>query len=338
MVFRCLQADQWREDIVFEDETITVGDRGMDNTNDIGEFSGLIQGYSDLSLTYEQDIYNAFGGISSYIKRELKATLCHGIPDAYFDWFLLWKPLKPQVRRQCTPSWSWSGWIGGSWIQIWLDFSRKITEIRKAHRKRTWIIWHQRVAHDSTECTLVWSPKKRSSSSSPRNFYGSHIKSRFPFECTSTAPTPRMLVGAPTYYKDVLNPNPGSGFLQFWTVSATFRLDTPTSKADTTGPDNKLERVGFFGRDGREVGIVFVIEGWKDAHVPGTHEFILMCEGREVRPKAGKEDHEEGWKYMAMLIEWHGEWAERVSVGSIEKHDLAQALEGGPIWKEIILG
>jgi len=40
---------------------------------------------------------------------------------------------------------------------------------------------------------------------------------------------------------------------------------------------------------------------------------------------------------MVMLIEWHGEWAERVSAGSIEKHDLYEALGEGQVWKEIIL-
>lgn len=41
---------------------------------------------------------------------------------------------------------------------------------------------------------------------------------------------------------------------------------------------------------------------------------------------------------MAMLIEWHDEWAQRVSVGSIEKHDVGEGLGQGPVWKEILLG
>jgi hypothetical protein len=97
-------------------------------------------------------------------------------------------------------------------------------------------------------------------------------------------------------------------------------------------------RVAIFGRSLHELGIVFVTESWRSAHVPGEHEFILLCEGRDERADSGKEDFEYGWKYMVMLIEWHGECAERVSVGSIEKHDLHEALGEGPIWKEIILG
>ena len=93
--------------MVFEDETGIVGNLIMPKErNDIGEFEGLIQNYSDLSLTYDSDIYNAFAGIAKYITRELKSNLCHGIPEAYFDWFLLWTALKPQTRRKSAPSWS----------------------------------------------------------------------------------------------------------------------------------------------------------------------------------------------------------------------------------------
>ena len=340
VVFGCQKADQWREDVVFEDETIISGEHSIGDreTGDIGEFEGLIQSYSGLSLTFQSDIYNAFSGLARFIKAELKANLCHGIPGAYFDWFLLWEPLKPQTRRPHAPSWSWSGWIGASWPRIWDWYTRSVSKIQKAQRKRTWIIWYHRIAHDSTECALVWKPKKHSSSN-PRNFYGGPIsRDRFSLDCTVTAPTPRKLVGAPAYYKDILSPIPGSGFLQFWTVSVTFRLDTPTSKADTRGPEKKLFRLGIFGRDGYEVGIVSVNKTWWNDGIPRTQEFILLCEGRDVRAEGGREDEEDGWKYRVMLIEWHGEWAERVAVGSIEKQYLNQALGAGPTWKEIVLG
>lgn len=342
VIFRCLRADQWREDVVFEDESTISGEspRGDDRVDDIGEFEGLFQSYSGLSLTYQEDIYNAFSGIARYIKMKLDVDLCHGIPDAFFDWFLLWGPLKPQERRLLAPSWSWSGWTGDSWPRVWDWYSRSIKKIRRALRNRTWIIWYQRVAHNSTECVRVWSPQKRTSSSSPRNFYGSHVINRFQLDTTRTDPTPRTLLNAPVYYKDVLNSNPRSGFLQFWTVSLRFRLDAPTSKEERRGPAIDIPRVGFYGRDGRELGVLMVNEGWCKAHVPGEHEFIILCEGRAERPQGGREDQEEGWKYMVMLIEWHsdGQWAERVSVGSIEKNDVNQGLGQGPEWKEIVLG
>lgn len=94
---------------------------------------------------------------------------------------------------------------------------------------------------------------------------------------------------------------------------------------------------GIFGRDGRELGIVFINPDWAEVNIRKIHEFILLCEGRDVRAEYGKIDDEKGWKYKMMLIEWRGDWAERVSIGSIKKRHLGQALEG-PVWKEIILG
>ncbi|KAF8972473.1 heterokaryon incompatibility protein-domain-containing protein [Flammula alnicola] len=338
VLFRCSKVDQWREDVVFEDESVAAGAIGQDDrdSNDISTFEGMIQSYSPLSLTYNSDIYNAFAGISNYIKSELKVHLCHGIPDAYFDWFLLWTSLVPQARRPGAPSWSWSGWIGESWPRMWSWYDPDVQKIRNALPKRTWIIWYERVAHNSVECVRVWAPKQPSSST---NFYGGPVQKRFAFDCSRTLPTPRKLVDAPEYTKDILNSAPRSGFLQFWTVSVTFNLDTPTSEANTSRTFNTRSRVGFFGRNGREVGTLFVNESWRKGHVPGKHEFILLCEGREKSVDRGQEDSED-WKYMVMLIEWHGkgQWAERVSVGSIEKNDLNQSLVWqGPAWKEIIL-
>ncbi|KAF8972430.1 heterokaryon incompatibility protein-domain-containing protein [Flammula alnicola] len=318
VAFKCSKAEQWREDVVFEDESILTGTSGgLEDTssasNDIGEFEGLIQSYSGLSLTYDFDIYNAFAGVANRIKSKLKVDLCHGIPDAYFDWFLLWTSLAPQVRRKGARA------------------GRGLAGL-ESHGRGCGV-----VAHGSTECVRVWNPTEQLSSSSLQNFYGGAMQTRFPFDCNRTLPTLRTLVGAPEYFKDILNSAPRSGFLQFWTVSVTFNLGTPTSIDNTCGPTNTRSRVGFFGRDGHEVGTLFVNESWLQGHVPGHHEFILLCEGRDQRAKHGKSDGEDGWKYMAMLIEWHEEWAERVSVGSIEKHDLEQSLEPGPVWKEIIL-
>ena len=126
--------------------------------------------------------------------------------------------------------------------------------------------------------------------------------------------------------------------MQFWTISVAFFLDSPVSVERKNVPQNDNPRIAIHGRSGQELGIVFLAESWRSLHVPGKHEFILLCEGRDERAENDKEDEEEGWKYMVMLIEWHGEWAERVSVGSIGKCDLLEALDQGPVWKEIVLG
>ncbi|KAF8854270.1 HET-domain-containing protein [Acephala macrosclerotiorum] len=340
VVFQCRRGNGWREDVVFENETGIIGNLSMlDEDNDIGNFEGFIQSYSGLNFTFDSDIYNAFAGIAKHISRGLKTDLCHGIPAAYFDWFLLWTNLGDQKRRVKAPSWSWSGWIGESWPRTWDWYTRDLGRVGQAIKKRTWIIWYQRKAHDSEECRLVWTHNSQSSKSHQKNFYGGNTGQRFDLDCSKTSPTPRTLVGAPEYFKDCLSPSPMSGFLQFWTVSIKFRLDIPTSSGDERGSKKSDSRFGIFGRSGKEIGIIYVNKSWRSGQVSGEHEFILLCEARDERVEHGKNpDDEPGWKYMAMLLEWHGEWAERVSVGSIEKDKLNEALGDGPIWKEIILG
>ncbi|KAF8971554.1 heterokaryon incompatibility protein-domain-containing protein [Flammula alnicola] len=334
---QCISENEWREDVVFEDQRNRAGEIDIEDEDDIAQYEALIQEYSALSLTYESDIYHAFAGITRYFNMRLKVNLCHGIPDAYFDWFLLWISLVPQKRRERNPSWSWSGWIGESWPCMWSWYSRSIPRIRKALRQRTWIIWYQRKAHDSEECVRVWTPKTSSSASSgPRNFYGSHAGNRFPFVCSHTEPTRRKLIGAPEYIEDTHNPTSGSGFLQFWTVSVVFKLDKARSVENARGELNSRSRLGIFGCNGRELGIVFVNPEWAEVNISKNHEFILLCEGRDLRDNGETEKPE--WKYKVMLIEWHGDWAERISVGSIRKGDLKQARGNGPVWKEIILG
>lgn len=146
---------------------------------------------------------------------------------------------------------------GESGRDIWGWYGPNIKHIQRAQRKRTWVIWYQRIAHDSEECTRILPPKAYPASPSERakNFYGGQVGGRFPFDCTRTAPTPRTLNGAPTYIRDAYCPKPGSGFLQFWTVSAKFKLGEATSEHKGSMPINGYTRLGM--KD-REVGIIFV--------------------------------------------------------------------------------
>ena len=162
-------------------------------------------------------------------------------------------------------------------------------------------------------------------------------------DCTRTVvPPPRKLVGAPDSYEDAFNSTPASGFLQFWTVSMKLHLDTPSNTAEESGLFIERFRIGIFGRSGRELGVIFVNEAWRSAHVPGEHKFILLCKGRDKRAEYGEADEEDGWRYMVMLLEWHVKdeciWAERVSVGSIGKGDELESFGEGPAWKEVVLG
>jgi hypothetical protein len=323
--------DENDSDETRNNDDVTVN---VDRSN-INDYTDLIMNYSGLSLSYESDRYHAFAGMNRYFKEELLADLCHGIPDSLFDWFLVWVPSSGVLaRRDTCPSWSWSGWNGSISVRVMHTFQHKISVIRQQIRRRTWIIWYQRKAHDSEECLLVWSPLQESHDLSPTNFYGGPIQSHFSFDCTQTVPTRRTLDNAPTYLEDSHSPSPGSGFLQFWTVSVYFKLEISANVSYERGTQGH-KRVGIFGRDGRELSSILIDPKWAEANVPRIHEFILLCEGQDKPFSfAGRT----GWSYIIMLLEWRGDWAERVSLGIIRKDDLFQALGQGPVWKEIILG
>lgn len=343
VVFLCKYASNWAEDRVVEDRAFVLnefedgGTSSWDGDDDIRSYEAPVQNYSDRMLSFPSDVYNAFAGVAQRIRDLLGVDLCHGIPPPYFDWCLLWDPLNRLTRRQGTPSWSWSGWEGGAFPHIWDWYSPKTRRIQKALKVRTWIIWYQRVAHDSTECRLVWNATlKKGVAHGSRNFYGGQVQSRFSMNCSQTQPTKRKLTGAPTYYPDILSDAPGSGFLQFWTLSVEFQLKRSESEAAHT-PRRGHTQLGIFGSSGWELGTIQVTDVWleKSQGLPSTGEFILLCEARDERADGGNYDAEPGWRYKIMLLEWHGEYAERVAVGSINKGD---ELEGSPTWKEIILG
>jgi hypothetical protein len=341
VTFEC-EAGEWREDSV----NSYSGGRGdcidedkgrnrlVDRPNDIGAYEGLIQSYTDLKLSYDSDIYNAFAGVASGIAMDLNTNLCHGLPELYFDWFLLWVPLELQTRRLIAPSWSWSGWYGGSWPRMWDWYTRNMEKANKALPRRTWIIWYQRQANNSSEFRRLETHDNHPSGASRAK----SLKSRFPFDCSRNVPTLRTLTQAPGYASDVPNPHPGSGFLQFWTVSVIFRLGMPIREPKRPSGSEKHVPAAIFGRSERQLGVVWVSEDWLKEHVPGEHEFIVLCEGRDERAERGQEDQEPGWKYQLMLVEPHEEWVERVSLGSINKHNLQEGLGQGPVWKEIVLG
>ncbi|KAI0483564.1 HET-domain-containing protein [Xylaria cf. heliscus] len=355
-VFQCRHASNWSEDRVVEDaafvrremlESAGVGGNGngstvWDEEDDIRSYEGPVQNYASRALSYQSDVYAAFAGVAQRMRDLLNVDLCHGIPPRYFDWCLLWDPMgAPPTRRRGAASWSWAGWEGGAFPRIWDWYSPKTQDIKNALRTRTWIIWYHRAAHDSTDCRLVWnwSPEDRRARES-KNFYGGGARARFSMDCSRTRPTDRLLRGAPTYYPDLLCDAPGSGFLQFWTVSVEFRLAKPVSPEPGASHNSWLgehTQLGIFGSSGRQLGAIQVSDTWLEESpgLPLTREFILLCEGRDERAGNYDYDGEPGWKYKVMLLEWRGEYAERVAVGSIGKGD---EVEGSPVWKEIILG
>ncbi|KXX77881.1 Heterokaryon incompatibility protein 6, OR allele [Madurella mycetomatis] len=368
VVFRCEGTDVWEEHL-FETPEEIRGSKdfggGSFDGDDIGETEGIIQTYSQREFSFQTDVYNAFAGVSRQIVVRLDTDFCHGLPTIYFDWFLLWGALTNQTRRALAPSWSWAGWVGSTFPRIWDWYNRSIQRIRKAIRRRTWILWYQRASHNSPDCKLL---VRHANSTTPtfhptKNFYGSRPEPRFEglgLDCSQVQPTPITLVDqldAPRYVEDILSYNRGSGFLQFWTVSIILRLAKPVTSGKDVGPKHTRHRLGVVGRSGRELGVLEVQAEWWEANsitaLQQESEFIVLCEARDERAKGGRIDNEDGWRYKVMLVDWIGEkgvrsatgsvdggkmYAERVAVGSVGKGELKESLGSGPVWKEFILG
>ncbi|KAF4586566.1 hypothetical protein EYR38_010845 [Pleurotus pulmonarius] len=232
-----------------EDTTVQYTKGGIPRLegNDIGEVEALIANYAVRDLTYDHDIYRAFVGICRQICLTLKTDMYHGIPTRFFDWFLLWTPRAmvdseySKVRRTGLPSWTWTGWKNSRSSDIWVWYERDMRAVRHAIRRRTWIIWYQRHSHDSTACSLVKKHTKADGHKEPTNFYGAPVKPRFPFDCSQTRPSEKVLVGdLPVYIDDLLSEYPRSGFLQFWTVAANFEL-------------REVEETAYLGLEGQQL-------------------------------------------------------------------------------------
>lgn len=82
------------------------------------EYESLVTEFNGRNLTFAQDEFHAFAGVSTLLARKFSGALISGIPETFFDLCLLWRPLrlKGAARRRLPlgsgagaylPSWSW---------------------------------------------------------------------------------------------------------------------------------------------------------------------------------------------------------------------------------------
>ncbi|PMD47217.1 HET-domain-containing protein [Hyaloscypha variabilis F] len=88
---------------------------------DLYQYQELARDYSRTNLTYPEDVYDAFVGITIPLARAFKGGFNYGLPEMFFDIALLWQPdgnmkrraaSKPGKEANRLPSWSWMGWHG----------------------------------------------------------------------------------------------------------------------------------------------------------------------------------------------------------------------------------
>lgn len=162
--FECREA-RWQEDVVLENPRLRTKDRGWGRLLPPAEglsvfltYSQIVHNYTSRRLTWELDILDAFAGISNYWAEKFGATMKYGLPNAAFDWALLWEPQEPLSNRELGastfPSWSWAGWKGCVSIHPPTnDSSLSPRGMQQWLTHHTWIVWYQWSASLNT---LLW--------------------------------------------------------------------------------------------------------------------------------------------------------------------------------------
>ena len=294
--------------------------------NPLLDFGHMLIYYNKRALSFQSDALRALAGITRRVSQKAKCRFLQGMPTAAFDVFLLFESNMSGAlrRRQGFPSYSWVGWKGSLTVSM---RSRMFNILNQWLEFYTWIIWYKR--SPSGVLNPVWDPAANELFPLGDMSYPGYRKRR-PFRgppgvsinSTRTSPT-QALDGDPI-------PKSEYPLLQFWTVSAHFRVQlevasAASGKARIVTAQGTL--AGHIWLDGMEETDMFSTQD--------TFEFILLS--RTMRrdtldtqdPKAG---------YYVLLLEWKGRIAERRGLGLLDMSALANCLPPGPQWKEIILG
>lgn len=124
VLFSCPTA-VWREDLHLENVQDPRGDsilhslpRTLENSGTSSEeelismFRRIVKQYTQRTLTRQDDMGNAFAGISRMMEGAI-GPIYHGIPERYFAQIIsgCWFWGMCCARRPAFPSWSWMGWI-----------------------------------------------------------------------------------------------------------------------------------------------------------------------------------------------------------------------------------
>ncbi|KAK4445539.1 heterokaryon incompatibility protein-domain-containing protein [Podospora aff. communis PSN243] len=291
------------------------------------DFANLLIYYSLRGLSFQSDVLRALAGITRRVSQKAKCQFLQGIPTAAFDVFILFECNAKGIlrRRHGFPSYSWVGWKGGLAVR---DGAQVFYNLNRWLEEYTWIIWY--VTSPSGTLKRVWDPEANKQFPLGDMSYPGYRK-RNPFQAPldvsidSTRTFPTQRVDGDTIHIA------GYPLLQFWTVSARFRMQLEATSA-ATGEARILTTHGTFA------GYI-MLDGLEETDMFSSQvsfEFILLSRTMQRNPWRKTQDPEAG--YYVMLLEWKGPIAERRGLGVLDISELANCLPPGPQWKEIVLG
>ncbi|KAE8448914.1 hypothetical protein EG329_008710 [Mollisiaceae sp. DMI_Dod_QoI] len=115
--------DGYGDNRLVKSEQYHFGDTMLRDGTRFDDFTRHLENYTSRNLSFQSDIYNAFGAIMNALYRD-NLGLKHGLPRKDFDQALLWicchwrtPGALPAIRRvdsMSLPTWSWSSFLGSA--------------------------------------------------------------------------------------------------------------------------------------------------------------------------------------------------------------------------------
>ena len=357
--FHCNNA-LWYEDAILE--TIGLDVRinllGSENLRDrLGElkllpsytewarYSTLVKGYTRRRLLQRKDSLNAFRGLITELKENLRSEFIWGMPEIIFDLSLTWimnaHHHDPHLRNRNMPSWSWVSWMGTTDIGVEAaarnprDVRSEVLWLHKDSHNRRVVknsaIYGSKIHQDDSFCRIKprWEPKQRFS-----NINVWHNESGVPENQLLRFWTQSVRLKVDRK-PDVFVP-----YLHYWTTGDRFHFGQKAPLLERRSRIRYLhdqpltpkgtDRLIIRGDKNRPMGAITLNRRWR-ASQPDELEFITLC--RYVsEPEAFW-----GPGLMALLIEWQEDVAFRVQrVEAPFPEDAWKKMR--PEWKFIMLG
>lgn len=341
-------------------------------------YSTCVEMYTDRNLGRPDDIMAAFHGIGNTISTALGGHLTYCLPNTHFDWALLWEPRDAPERRlsreNTFPSWSWCGWDKAVMEYKTSTVAGCLTNLHEWLMEHTWIVWYIRDGHGVLR--LVWDCVRKMEANEKMHRKWRGYPRKVPTEdADSHDRFGRLIPGKvkpyrrneftrtlPEYPYSVSINEPGSQndqqfsdlrFLQFWTLSAHFRLERRSGPFNSISSNvgRNLDRVGISDCKGDWCGTIVLDHRWlnkQDELDPRKkHQFIALSDAKgfdEKEEYAGwtyyipKEREQSEWDlYYVMLIETEGDISQRVGIGKVFKQAFYNSFAPGRRWDEFIL-
>lgn len=287
----------------------------------LSAYNTFVSYYLRRQLSYPEDILNALAGLLHVFQRTMNTKFWAGLPGRWIDHALLWELASEGKRRLGFPSWSWAGWDGMAETSYWLmlDDVRGLVE---------WYVSSggmvERVSHAGELGCDEYLQVQSIDDDDKMKEICLRSASRFGKDGMGSAAV-RDWGGKMVFLAAE------TGIRSFHLSALEHCLPDPEEDLWPTGMHLKI-----LDDNGVWIGLILVDKGWVKENLDMTNEreggsgrfdFVLLSEGKRARAEHTAAFDTEvfmsekgSWHLLnVMLVEWDGEYARRVAVGSVHK-------------------